>query len=94
MYCKDKVYCGIEEFSFEELRVLRWKVKKRVAENRERRKEEERRKVEEKLMVGKMCGVGKQLENVRIGMVYSLEIYVYKVYRYLYMICIIFVWIM
>lgn len=59
MYCKDKVYCGIEEFSFEELRVLRWKVKKRVAENRERRKEEERRKVEEKLMVGKMCRVGK-----------------------------------
>lgn len=41
MYCKDKVYCGIEEFSFEELRALRWKAKKRALENR-RRKEEER----------------------------------------------------
>ena len=41
MYCKDKVYCGIEEVSFEELRALRWKAKKRALENR-RRKEEER----------------------------------------------------
>ena len=41
MYCKDKVYCGIEEFSFEELRALRWKAKKRALEDR-RRKEEER----------------------------------------------------
>lgn len=94
MYCKDKVYCGIEEFSFEELRALRWKAKKRAAENRERRKEEERRKAEEKLMAGKMCGVGKSPKNARIGMVYSLEIHVHKVYRHSYMICITPVWIM
>jgi len=24
MYCKDKIYCGIEEYSFEELRAVRW----------------------------------------------------------------------
>ncbi|XP_056006228.1 mitotic checkpoint serine/threonine-protein kinase BUB1-like isoform X2 [Ostrea edulis] len=34
MYCKDKVYCGIEEFSFEELRALKWKAKKRREQDR------------------------------------------------------------
>ena len=24
MYCKDKIYCGAEEYSFEELRAVRW----------------------------------------------------------------------
>jgi hypothetical protein len=34
MYCKDKVYCGIEEFSFEELRALKWKAKRRREQDR------------------------------------------------------------
>ena len=29
MYCKDKVYCGTQEFSFEELRGLRCMERKR-----------------------------------------------------------------
>ena len=29
MYCKEKVYCGTQEFSFEELRGLRYMEKKR-----------------------------------------------------------------
>lgn len=24
MYCKDKIYCGVEEYQFEELRAVRW----------------------------------------------------------------------
>ena len=34
MYCKDKIYAGCEEYSFEELRALRW-----------RRKEQEKAKL-------------------------------------------------
>jgi len=43
MYCKEKVYQGTTEFSFEELRAIRWKEKQRVkeeAESLERRKAE------------------------------------------------------
>ena len=25
MYCKEKIYCGIDEFTFEELRAFKWK---------------------------------------------------------------------
>jgi hypothetical protein len=32
MYCKEKVYCGTEEFSFEELRALKYTEKKRKKE--------------------------------------------------------------
>eukprot|EP00090_Calanus_glacialis_P045458 TRINITY_DN8444_c0_g1_i3.p1 TRINITY_DN8444_c0_g1~~TRINITY_DN8444_c0_g1_i3.p1 ORF type:complete len:1504 (-),score=632.87 TRINITY_DN8444_c0_g1_i3:217-4728(-) len=43
MYCKDKVYQGTTEFSFEEFRAIRWKEKQRVrdeADSIERRKAE------------------------------------------------------
>jgi len=43
MYCKDKVYQGTTEFSFEEFRAIRWKEKQRAreeAESLERRKAE------------------------------------------------------
>jgi len=43
MYCKDKVYQGTTEFSFEEFRAIRWKEKQRVreeAESIDRRKAE------------------------------------------------------
>jgi len=43
MYCKEKVYQGTTEFSFEEFRAIRWKEKQRVrdeAESLERRKAE------------------------------------------------------
>ena len=35
MYCKDKIYCGAEEYSFEELRAIRW-VKRKEREEEER----------------------------------------------------------
>ena len=34
MYCKDKIYCGAEEYSFEELRAVRW-LKKQEQKQRE-----------------------------------------------------------
>ena len=30
MYCKEKIYCGTQEFSFEELRALRYMERKRI----------------------------------------------------------------
>ena len=39
MYCKDKIYCGAEEYSFEELRALRWQKKR---ERRQREEEEQK----------------------------------------------------
>ncbi|XP_065611634.1 mitotic checkpoint serine/threonine-protein kinase BUB1 beta [Cyrtonyx montezumae] len=52
MYCKDKVYAGVEEFSFEEIRaeVYRKKAKKKVEEEMQtiaQRKEEIQKKIEE-----------------------------------------------
>ena len=41
MYCKDKIYCGAEEYSFEELRALRWFKK----QEQKRREEEEARAI-------------------------------------------------
>jgi len=32
MYCRDKIYCGTTEFSFEELRAARWFLKKKRAD--------------------------------------------------------------
>ncbi|KAH3871027.1 hypothetical protein DPMN_034221, partial [Dreissena polymorpha] len=34
MYCKSKVYCGLEEFSFEELRAMMWTRKQHQAQER------------------------------------------------------------
>ena len=39
MYCKDKIYCGADEYSFEELRAVRWLKKQ---EKRQREEEEQR----------------------------------------------------
>ncbi|KFP96083.1 Mitotic checkpoint serine/threonine-protein kinase BUB1 beta, partial [Leptosomus discolor] len=52
MYCKDKVYAGVEEFSFEEIRaeIYRKKAKKKIEEEIqaiEQKKEEIKRKIEE-----------------------------------------------
>lgn len=38
MYCKDKIYCGADEYSFEELRAIRW-IKKKEREEVERAEE-------------------------------------------------------
>ena len=45
MYCKNKIYCGVEEMSFEEIRAARWR-NKRKKEEESRRIEEERREMQ------------------------------------------------
>ncbi|KAK3089597.1 hypothetical protein FSP39_004898 [Pinctada imbricata] len=45
MYCKAKIYCGADEFSFEEIRAARFRYKLRKAEEK-KRLEEERREIE------------------------------------------------
>jgi len=37
MYCKDKIYTGSKEYSFEELRALDWKTKQRERQRLESR---------------------------------------------------------
>ncbi|XP_045214958.2 mitotic checkpoint serine/threonine-protein kinase BUB1-like isoform X2 [Mercenaria mercenaria] len=46
MYCKDKIYCGAEEYSFEELRAIRW-MKRKEREEEERAVEEVRAKLQQ-----------------------------------------------
>ena len=43
MYCKEKIYGGVEEFSFEELRAFKWK-----KEMDRKKQEEESREIESK----------------------------------------------
>ncbi|XP_063445056.1 mitotic checkpoint serine/threonine-protein kinase BUB1-like [Mytilus trossulus] len=46
MYCKDKVYCGAEEYSLEEIRAAKWFSKKKKEEDK-RRLEEEQQLIDE-----------------------------------------------
>lgn len=41
MYCKEKIYLGVEEYSFEELRAIRW-----LKKEEKRLREEEQKAVE------------------------------------------------
>ena len=45
MYDKHKVYCGAEEYSFEEIRAAKWFAKKKK-EDEKRRAEEEQKLIE------------------------------------------------
>ena len=47
MYCKDKVYCGAEEYSLEEIRAAKWFSKKKK-EGDKRRLEEEQQLIDGK----------------------------------------------
>ncbi|XP_067682886.1 mitotic checkpoint serine/threonine-protein kinase BUB1-like [Haliotis asinina] len=47
MYNKGKIYRGLEEFSFEELRGARWLTKQKAKEEQDRKLAEERQKIEE-----------------------------------------------
>ncbi|XP_048258908.1 mitotic checkpoint serine/threonine-protein kinase BUB1-like [Haliotis rufescens] len=47
MYNKGKIYRGLEEFSFEELRGARWLTKQKAKEDQDRKLAEERQKIEE-----------------------------------------------
>lgn len=42
MYCKEKIYCGAEEYSFEELRAVRW-----LKKQEQKKREEEEKAVQE-----------------------------------------------
>lgn len=42
MYAKDKVYCGAEEYSFEEIRAALWFAKKKREEGKRRMEEEQK----------------------------------------------------
>lgn len=46
MYNKGKIYRGLEEFSFEELRGARWLTKQKAKEDQDRKLAEERQKIE------------------------------------------------
>ncbi|XP_061184986.1 mitotic checkpoint serine/threonine-protein kinase BUB1-like [Saccostrea echinata] len=66
MYCKDKVYCGIEEFSFEEIRALRWKAKKRALEDRKRREKEKEIAAQQEELLRKQEMIRRQMEEFQL----------------------------
>ncbi|XP_021371994.1 mitotic checkpoint serine/threonine-protein kinase BUB1 beta-like isoform X2 [Mizuhopecten yessoensis] len=46
MYCKDKIQCGTEEYSFEELRAARWRARRKQEGEKQRREEQEKQMTE------------------------------------------------
>jgi len=71
MYCKNKVYQGATEFSFEELRAVSWKAKEKIRLENE---EMERKRLEFSEMERKMEKMAKQMEEYQKMMMQSQQI--------------------
>ncbi|PVD37415.1 hypothetical protein C0Q70_00005 [Pomacea canaliculata] len=61
-YCKDKIYCGTQEFSFEEIRALRVMERRRQKKLQEERDLMEKQLAEMRLMRDQMC---KDMERMK-----------------------------
>jgi hypothetical protein len=79
MYCKDKVYQGATEFSFEELRAVRWRAREKERQERDaieaERLEVERRKAELERERTELADKERQLREQQEAVARQLEEY-------------------